>query len=230
VFFETAAALVSRDVNGKTDVYEWQNGRAALISSGSGSYASSFLDASADGQDVFFATRDRLVSTDRDDVVDAYDARVGGGFADPGEDGRQACSGDGCQGELTPEPVLAVAASVTFAGSGNVAPAPSTSRPAKVSVTKKATVTGTRARVRVRVPAKGGLAVSGSGLKTAKRSVAKGGTYTLTISLSTGAQAALRRHGSLKVKARVRFTPAVGPSSTVSLTLTFKASSIKKGR
>lgn len=39
-----------------------------------------FLDASATGDDVFFSSYSQLASSDRDDLVDVYDARVDGGF------------------------------------------------------------------------------------------------------------------------------------------------------
>lgn len=41
-----------------------------------------FLDASATGNDVFFATYSQLVPADRDKLVDVYDARVNGGIAE----------------------------------------------------------------------------------------------------------------------------------------------------
>jgi len=81
VFFDTPAALVTEDENEKRDVYEWHDGRISLISSGTGTDDSVFLDNSASGNDVFFATRDDLSGTDTDGSYDVYDARVGGGFA-----------------------------------------------------------------------------------------------------------------------------------------------------
>ncbi|HEU0250856.1 MAG TPA: hypothetical protein VFR48_09045, partial [Solirubrobacteraceae bacterium] len=44
VFFATPDALVSRDVNGDFDTYEWENGDVFLISSGAGTDYSPFLD------------------------------------------------------------------------------------------------------------------------------------------------------------------------------------------
>ena len=70
-----------RDINGKADVYMWEDGELSLISTGKAARPSKFVDASADGDDVFFTTRERLVGADVDDQVDVYDARVGGGFA-----------------------------------------------------------------------------------------------------------------------------------------------------
>jgi hypothetical protein len=110
VFFDSADALVPLDSNGEQDVYEWRaNGVAecasptgclGLISSGKGAEPSTFVDASADGTDVFFLAPDSLVATDPGSV-DLYDARIGGGFPQP--PAPIPCFGDDCQ-PLPPEP------------------------------------------------------------------------------------------------------------------------------
>ena len=110
VFFDSEDALVPVDSNGQQDVYEWRapgfagcakpNGCIDLISSGKGPEASTFVDASADGTDVFFLTSDSLVSSDPGSR-DLYDARIGGGFPDPPS--AIPCFGDACQ-PLPPEP------------------------------------------------------------------------------------------------------------------------------
>jgi len=118
VFFQTSRGLVPADSNGKVDVYEFENGELSLISGGSGTEDSYFLDASASGNDVFFDTRDRLVGWDEDSKYDAYDARVGGGLPEP-PPMPPACEGDSCQ----PPPVVpndATPASSSFVGPGNV--------------------------------------------------------------------------------------------------------------
>jgi hypothetical protein len=120
VFFQTSRGLVPSDSNGKVDVYEYENAELALISGGSGSEDSYFLDASASGDDVFFDTRDRLVGWDEDAKYDAYDARVGGGFPEP-PPLPPPCEGDSCQ----PPPVVPndpTPASAGFDGPGNVKP------------------------------------------------------------------------------------------------------------
>ena len=89
VFFQTPDALVADDTDNQTDVYEWEadgegscrsetqdEGCLYLISSGSSSEQSYFGDASANGNDVFFFTRQPLAVTDTDNNVDIYDARV----------------------------------------------------------------------------------------------------------------------------------------------------------
>jgi hypothetical protein len=118
VFFDTADPLVPGDSNGKRDVYEWENGRLHLISSGVGSDDSYFGDASEDASDVFFLTRDQLVGNDVDHSLDLYDARVNGGFPEalPPSPG---CEGEACQ---PPQAIVneSTPASSAFRGPGNV--------------------------------------------------------------------------------------------------------------
>ena len=127
VFFESEAPLVARDVNGVRDVYEWEpdgtgecqevEGCVYLLSDGLEN-AAFFVDASANGDNVFIATRQRLLPEDQNEFVDLYDARVGGLLpVSPPQ-----CTGTGCQGAPAPPPVFATPASVTFAGVGNFPP------------------------------------------------------------------------------------------------------------
>ncbi len=120
IFFLSFQALEPRDVNDKQDVYQWQKvgtgdcdagassfnadagGCVRLISSGQGQQDSFFVDASSDGSDVFVSTVERLVAGDEDDLVDIYDARVGGGF--PAEVVSTPCEGDDCQGDSAVPP------------------------------------------------------------------------------------------------------------------------------
>lgn len=152
VFFDSYDSLAPQDKNGKLDVYEWEvpgegsceisnetyspasGGCVSLISSGASSENSEFVDASENGDNVFFTTGESLVKKDTGSI-DIYDARVGGGepeLAPP----PASCEGDACQ---SPPPVLIdqTPASLTFSGAGNmIAPLP----PAPVVVKKKATV------------------------------------------------------------------------------------------
>jgi Tol biopolymer transport system component len=119
-FFTTSEALVPRDINGTRDVYEYDSLTASvhLISSGTDHQESIFLDASPSGDDVFFATRSKLEGWDPDTNFDLYDARVGGGFAEPAA-AAAGCSGDSCHGAVAAQPSPPVAASAGIAGSGN---------------------------------------------------------------------------------------------------------------
>lgn len=97
IYFDTPDSLVADDSNGLRDVYQYDvaSGRASLISSGFGNYPAMVGDASANGEDVFFLTRQRLVGADRDNNVDLYDARVGGGQLEVV--GRPGCVPENCQ-------------------------------------------------------------------------------------------------------------------------------------
>jgi hypothetical protein len=117
VFFQTFRSLVPRDSNGKSDVYEYENGHLHLISSGTGTDDSFFLDANPSGSDVFFLTRDKLVGWDVDNNRDVYDARVGGGFPEPPPK-PPACEGDACQPPPT-VPNDPTPSSAGFNGAGN---------------------------------------------------------------------------------------------------------------
>ena len=119
VFFSTADALVPEDTNAKFDAYEYDTttGSVHLLSSGTDTSDSYFLDASADGHDVYFVTRQPLVGWDTDNAYDLYDARVGGGFPEPPTS--SACGGDACQGPAAGLPAPPVLGSVVFHGSGD---------------------------------------------------------------------------------------------------------------
>ncbi|HTZ64065.1 MAG TPA: hypothetical protein VMB51_08170 [Solirubrobacteraceae bacterium] len=86
LFFDSPDALVPQDTNGKQDVYEYEpqgvgtcqdsGGCTGLISSGTSERESAFLDASENGDDVFFITAAPLVAADKDQSFDIYDAHV----------------------------------------------------------------------------------------------------------------------------------------------------------
>ncbi|MBA3809222.1 MAG: hypothetical protein H0X28_12660 [Solirubrobacterales bacterium] len=125
VFFESLQPLLPQAANGKLNVYEWErdgtgtcsyaNGCIYLLSSGSSATASYLVDASATGSDAFLMTRSQLVTSDKNEYNDIYDARVGViEAATPTQ-----CTGTGCQGVPAMPPVFATPASTTFAGVGN---------------------------------------------------------------------------------------------------------------
>jgi hypothetical protein len=120
VFFETAEPLVAQASNGRVNVYEWHEGRVGLISGGTGPDDSHFFGASADGTNVFFTTYDRLVQADGDSNRDVYDARIGGGFPNPGT--APGCQAEGCHGAPSEPPVFSAPASATLVGGGNLPP------------------------------------------------------------------------------------------------------------
>lgn len=147
VFFDSSDALVPQATNGLVDVYEYEpegmpeggpymctqsssafsaaaGGCIGLISSGSSSEESVFLDASESGNDLFFLTSAPLVAADHDTAFDVYDAHACSESA--------ACSSEAvsppvcvtaeaCRVSPTPQPsVFGAAASATFSGAGNL--------------------------------------------------------------------------------------------------------------
>jgi hypothetical protein len=141
VFFISNEGLVPQDTNNVDDVYEWErpgsgecvesSGCVYLLSGGTSTADSSFLDASESGDDVFIVTRAKLVSGDEDDLFDVYDVRVGSAPPTP-----PVCTGTGCQGVPSPPPIFATPSSVTFEGVGNFA-APAKETKAKPKPKKK---------------------------------------------------------------------------------------------
>jgi NHL repeat/WD40-like Beta Propeller Repeat len=152
LFFNSYDALLPRDTNGKEDVYEWERasspegctqlgaelyvgaaqGCLSLISSGESPTDVEFLDASPDGDDVFFTTNASLLPQDPG-LIDVYDARVEGGFAQPIRPA--PCEGEACQGPFSP-PNDPTPASAAFKGAGNVKAEPK-SRCAKGKVRRR---------------------------------------------------------------------------------------------
>jgi hypothetical protein len=120
VFFSTEEALVADDTNGKFDAYEFDvpSRTVHLLSSGKDPFDSYFIEATPDGHDAYFLTRERLLGWDTDTAYDLYDARVNGGFPEPPAP-PQECGGDGCQGKAPDSPAAAGVGSSAFRGSGN---------------------------------------------------------------------------------------------------------------
>ena len=82
------------------------------------------------GRNVFFDTRDKLALKDKDELLDIYDAREGGGIAVESEISRAECQGENCQAPVSP-PNDPTPASSTFEGSGNVKETPAAKKHAK---------------------------------------------------------------------------------------------------
>lgn len=112
-FFQSREALVSTDVNGVQDVYEWEEqgvgsckregGCVYLISSGRSARDNFLFGHSRSGDDVFFTTNDVLTGFDLGATTSVYDARVNGGF--PEED-PEICLGEGCRPNMPPPPLI----------------------------------------------------------------------------------------------------------------------------
>ncbi len=107
---------------GSVKVFEYEDGTIQLISGAEAGGKPVFLDASASGNDVFFATRERLAPTDTDELLDVYDARVDGGLPMPSQPA--SCEGTTCQEPLTPPPSLLAPLSASFTGPGSLVSLP----------------------------------------------------------------------------------------------------------
>ncbi len=148
VFFETEEALVPQDINGRIDVYEWEQkgeggcpkggGCVYLISTGQSADNSFFGDASANGEDVFLFTRQSLVSQDQDYNLDLYDARVDGGIAAQNPATMVPCGGEVCHGVPALAPVFGTPSTAMPSGAGNLTPPATESKsPAKAKANPK---------------------------------------------------------------------------------------------
>jgi DNA-binding beta-propeller fold protein YncE len=159
LFFDSHDALVPQDVNGTEDVYEYEpagdgtctegiasgsslyvsgeQGCVALISSGTSSEESAFLDASESGGDVFFLTTAKLVSQDYDtsyDVYDVHECTSSSPCPAPAAEQPPACTTEAsCKAPPTPQPsIFGLPSSATFSGPGNTTSSPPAVVPKKV--------------------------------------------------------------------------------------------------
>lgn len=133
LYFDSRDSLTPLDTNdGVEDVYQFepqgmgtcetQSGCVSLISAGRQGIDSNFLTADVTGNNVFFTTRDQLVAADTDELVDLYDARVGGGLPNPPT--VSECQGEGCQ-QVPPVPPELTPTSPSVTDPGNIKPSKS---------------------------------------------------------------------------------------------------------
>jgi hypothetical protein len=142
LFFDSNDALVPQDINHNQDVYEYEpagvgscspstptfaaasGGCVGLITSGTASAESAFVDASENGEDVFFLT-EKLVREDPDTALDVYDAHECTSAAPCASVPvpPPACTtADACRAAPLLEPaIFGAPASATFSGAGNIA-------------------------------------------------------------------------------------------------------------
>lgn len=121
VVFLTQDQLSPLAVNGLENVYVWHEGSVALISDGHSPTNDGSPVISLSGRDIFFGTSDGIASSDADGLVDIYDARIGGGTAQPAAL-TAPCLQDACQGPLSAAPSFGVPGSATFSSPGNLTP------------------------------------------------------------------------------------------------------------
>jgi hypothetical protein len=227
VFFSTADALLPQDTNGVLDAYEYDptTGQVSLLSTGMGKGPATFADASASGDDVFIVTRQRLVASDRDDLVDLYDARDGSSLPEIVEQPTPpACEGDGCQPPSPASPSKGVLASRFFGDEG----APS--RGSKLlAVRGRIVIRGPAWLVPVRLFAAGRLTWSGRGLRAGSLRRSSAGAYEVRLRLKRGARARLRATGVYRTLVRLRFVSVGGDEVERTTRVTFRAAA-RKGR
>jgi hypothetical protein len=123
------------------DVYEWEapgfgqckvesssfsplnDGCLYLISTGKSEFPSLFADASEEGKDVFFFTRQSLVGQDEDQLQDVYDARIGGGLPAQNQASPPRCEGaEACHGPAQGPSSQGSPVTPTFVGPANPVP------------------------------------------------------------------------------------------------------------
>jgi hypothetical protein len=138
LFFNSSDALALGAHGGVQNVYEYEDGRISPISSPAGRYGSSFLDASADGTDVFFASSDQLLPEDKSSNVVVYDARQEGGF--PLAAAPAPCTtNESCEpAASSPPAIYGSSGTGAFNGPGNPAasPPPATVKPKPKPLTR----------------------------------------------------------------------------------------------
>ena len=183
LFFNSSDALVPADVNGEADVYEYEptglgscqppgygqsasvvfvekiGGCVGLISAGTSSGESAFMDASETGGDVFFLTSSRLSPLDTDtslDIYDAHECTPSAPCAPAPPLAPPPCStGDACKPAPTPQPTsFGAPSSETFSGAGNLPPPPPSKKVTKKTVKCKRHFVKNRKGKCVRVKAK----------------------------------------------------------------------------
>jgi hypothetical protein len=227
VVFITNEALSPEDVNGDTDVYAWHQGQTSLISSGRPSLTSTQVPFGAitpSGTDIFFTSTEQLTPADGDTNPDIYDARINGGFDNTTP---QKCSGDDCQGVTSSAPnpdtphsdspgpdnptlttpafslkTISAAQRKRLAQTGRLTLTITANTPGVINATATTTITG-RSRA----------------VGSAKKTMTKAATTTLTLNLAKQARQHLSTTGHLTVKIVVDHSK-VATTHTTTLNLT----------
>jgi hypothetical protein len=146
-FFTSRESLASGAPEGEGSLYEWAHGQVfkiagePAITTPLGFSQITLKGVDADGTNVYLATAQTLTWEDGDQRSSIYDARIGGGFPDPGK-GSSTCQptseGEGsCLSAPAAVPTPAGAASATFTGPGNPKAAQQKQKKKKKSKKKK---------------------------------------------------------------------------------------------
>ena len=227
VFFSTAEALVPQDANGVMDTYEYDGatGELSLLTTGKGRDPAMFADAGPSGDDVFVLTRQSLTSSDRDELVDLYDVRVGAAPPEPETHVPAPCQGEACQPPPSASPPEDSVGSLLFEDSGSSPAAPKKTLVAR----QRATFHHASASLRVRLLVPGTLEWHGRGLRSGSAKRARAGTARVSLRLTQAARAKLRRTGTYQTTLRVTLVQSGGAEVSAATRVTFRATP-KKGR
>jgi virginiamycin B lyase len=133
-----ASGVQEGNVRACQDVYEWEapgtgsctesssayssqnEGCIYLISTGKSKEPNFFADADLDGENVFIFSFEQLVPQDKDELLDAYDARVGGGLASQHQVDSPLCVGEACKAPPSAPLAPQTPGSASFTGPANL--------------------------------------------------------------------------------------------------------------
>lgn len=224
VFFSTGEALLAQDRNGVLDVYEYDpvTDNLTLVSTGKGSDPATFTDASASGGDVFIVTRQRLVASDHDGLVDMYDARIGDALPSPPEQpATPICEGETCQPPPSASPPEDLLGSLVFDdGGSSVSPT--------LDARHRLVLHGASGSLRVELGAPGTLRWSGRGLRSGSVGRSRSGAVALRLRLGRHARARLKASGTYTTSVHLVLASSAG-DATRTTRVVFKTAA-KKGR
>ncbi|HEV7615878.1 MAG TPA: hypothetical protein VGO36_06580 [Solirubrobacterales bacterium] len=215
MFFQSSDQIVPEAKNGLSNIYEYTNGKAYMLTPGDSPAPIRLLDVSASGDDVFVATMEELTPGEGEgESSSVYDARVGGTRPAPQP---TPCTGENCRGARTSAPQSSTPATVGFEA------------PGKVIAPKSVNVKSSKLQLRISVPGAGKVSFSGSGLKPGSATAKKAGMVAVMLTLKPGAKKALARKGVFKTTVNLSFTPTAGDVSRASISVKFETGKKKKG-
>jgi hypothetical protein len=215
LFFQSADAVVLEAQSGETNVFEYEGGAAQLLTPGEGSSAV-LLGTSASGQDVFVASFEELSPQGQGPVFAIYDARENAVVVPPASSS-SGCQGETCRGVGPAAPVLAGAGSSSFEA------------PGKVATPEAKTAKGSKVQLRVIVPGPGELTISGRGMGSVNKQVAKEGPLLVTLALGKKADRKRRNLGIYRTEAELTFRSTAAEISRAVVALKFEASAQQSG-
>jgi len=235
--FTTTEQLAPEDTNGKNDVYLSVDGDIRLVSGGQGADgAASMASISVAGDQVTFATSERLLpKEDVDDVQSVYVAREGADIDRPTID-KPICDGDHCQGPLGPLPEVSPSGAPADGGLGNLPVVDPSYRVPKLTASQRSQLAKNgSAKLAVTVSEAGQVVASATGLinkgtstvASGKATAAKGGVVNVTLKLTSAARRQLTSAGRLTAKLNVTFSK-VAPVQTQTVKLTKAKPKVKK--